>query len=100
MLKNVIWERGIGKDLKIFMSTVFENTLFRNSLLKFQGKVNYLSNQRLSWTQYFKNIQQNICLNNFRMYLNCNHFHNILRLFNVLPNFPFTTSETMRDHYF
>ena len=28
-----------------------------------------------------------------------NHFHNILRLFYVLPNFPFTTSETMHDHY-
>ena len=24
--------------------------------------------------------------------------HNILRLFNVLPNFPFTTSETNRDY--
>ena len=24
-----------------------------------------------------------------------NHFHNILRLLDVLPNFPFTTSETM-----
>ena len=28
-----------------------------------------------------------------------NHFHNILRLFDVLPNFPFTTSETMADYY-
>ena len=28
----------------------------------------------------------------------CNHFHNILRLFDVLPNFPFTKSETMRDY--
>ena len=28
-----------------------------------------------------------------------NHFHNILRLFNVLRNFPFTTSETMRNYY-
>ena len=27
-----------------------------------------------------------------------NHFHNILRLFDVFPNFPFTTSETMRDY--
>ena len=27
-----------------------------------------------------------------------NHFH-ILRLFDVLPNFPFTTSETMGDYY-
>ena len=26
-----------------------------------------------------------------------NHFHNILRLFDDLPNFPFTTSETMGD---
>ena len=31
--------------------------------------------------------------------LTYNHFHNILRLFNVLPNFPFTTSETMDDYY-
>ena len=27
------------------------------------------------------------------------HFHNILRLCDVLPNFPFTTSETMIDCY-
>ena len=30
---------------------------------------------------------------------NCNNFHNILRLFDVLPNFLFVTSETMRDYY-
>ena len=28
-----------------------------------------------------------------------NQFHNILRLFNVLPNFPLTTRETMSDYY-
>ena len=28
-----------------------------------------------------------------------NHFHHILRLFDVLPNFAFTTSETMGDYY-
>ena len=28
-----------------------------------------------------------------------NHFHNVLRLFDVLPNFPFTTSETTDDYY-
>ena len=27
-----------------------------------------------------------------------NHFH-ILRLFDVLPNFPFTTRETIGDYY-
>ena len=30
---------------------------------------------------------------------NYNHSHNILRLFDVLPTFPFTSSETMRDYY-
>ena len=30
----------------------------------------------------------------------CNHFHNILRLFDVSANVPFTTSETMRDYSF
>ena len=29
-----------------------------------------------------------------------NQVHNILRLFDVLPNFPFTTSETMREYWF
>ena len=28
-----------------------------------------------------------------------NHFHNILRHFEVLSNFPFSTSETMGDYY-
>ena len=28
-----------------------------------------------------------------------NPFHNILRLLDVFLNFPFTTSETMRDYY-
>ena len=27
------------------------------------------------------------------------HFHNILRLFDVLPNFLFTTSEMMHDYH-
>ena len=28
-----------------------------------------------------------------------NRFHNILRLFDVIPNFPLTTCETMCDYY-
>ena len=36
-----------------------------------------------------------------RLFKRCtyNQFHNILRLFAVLPNFPFTTSETIGDYY-
>ena len=30
--------------------------------------------------------------------INNNHLNNILRLFDVLPNFLFSTSETMRDY--
>ena len=30
---------------------------------------------------------------------NYNHFHNTLRLFDVLPNFHFTKSETIHDYY-
>ena len=30
---------------------------------------------------------------------NNNHFQNVLRLFDVLPNFPSTTSETMGNYY-
>ena len=29
----------------------------------------------------------------------CDDFHKILRLLDVLQNFPFTTSETMHDYY-
>ena len=29
----------------------------------------------------------------------CNHIHNILKLLNVLPSFPFTTSEATGDYY-
>ena len=32
-------------------------------------------------------------------YSNYNQFHNILRLFDALPNFPFATSETMGEYY-
>ena len=28
-----------------------------------------------------------------------NHFHNILKLFDVLQNFPFTTRETIGNYY-
>ena len=35
----------------------------------------------------------------YKLAIICNHFHHIFRLFDVLLNFPFTTSETMRDYY-
>ena len=35
----------------------------------------------------------------FHFYGTYNQFHNILRLLDVLPNFPDTTNETMDDYY-
>ena len=40
-----------------------------------------------------------ISTSEFSFLWTCNHSHNILRLFDVLPNFPFTTGEAMRDYY-
>ena len=36
---------------------------------------------------------------NISKYSTYKHFHNILRLLDDLPNFPFTTSETIRYYY-
>ena len=38
-------------------------------------------------------------INFYILELDKNHFHNILRVFRVLPNFGFTASETMCDYY-
>ena len=55
--------------------------------------------------QIFQKCFQNVQLFSINpiKYLNVyadsyNQFHNILRLFDVLPNFPFSTSETMCDY--
>ena len=56
-------------------------------------------------TVRFRNLQINKILNTdanrvFQIQFHFdNQFHNILRLFDVLPTFPFTTSETMGDYY-
>ena len=33
------------------------------------------------------------------IFISYNHFHNILWIFDVLSNFPFTTNKTMRDYF-
>ena len=40
------------------------------------------------------NKKQNFCEEKY------NHGHNIMRIFDVLPNFPFTTSETKPDYWY
>ena len=45
------------------------------------------------------NYCSSTCMCHSRIMNNNNHFHNILRLFDVLPNFAFKTGRTMRDYY-
>ena len=49
------------------------------------GGLGYAEEEMLKTYEHRKNV--------------CNQFHNILRLFDVLPNFPLATSETMGDYY-
>ena len=44
----------------------------------------------LQWFKMFFRLPDNSTTNSYSY----NYFHNIFRLFGVLPNFPFTTSET------
>ena len=56
-------------------------------------------------TKFFKPMEHLIkyrkvsVISPFSYSLDHNHFHNILRLIDVLPTFLFTASETMRDYY-
>ena len=49
----------------------------------------------------FSNISKQylLCWNEKLLIATDNDFHNILRYFDVLPNFSFTASETMHDYY-
>ena len=44
-------------------------------------------------------LERNFAPSSCSEILRDNDFHNVLRLFDVLPNFLFTTSETMGDYY-
>ena len=57
--------------------------------MKFLGKMCFKAILKVTKKQGFKTEQP----------VSDNHFHNILRLFDVLTNFLFTKSETMRYFY-
>ena len=64
-------------------------------ILVSDGIDKHLRNKKLELRQ---NIIANSTKSSHVLNNTYNQFHNILRLFNVLPNFPFTTSETMCDY--
>ena len=53
---------------------------------------------RCNSIRFFLTISIELDLEIYHMDTN-NNFHNIVRFFDVLPNFSFTTSETRRDYY-
>ena len=53
--------------------------------------------QSSKWNNFFGRLEFDF--NDEHKRQTYNQFHNILRLFDVLPNFPFTLSETMGDYY-
>ena len=95
--KGDIWSitghMNIALEFNIFELVWVPNFILNPKKLSFWarfGQIGYF----LSKTEK-KNI-----INKFSIFeLVYNHFHNNLRLFDVLPNFPFITRETMGDYY-
>ena len=57
---------------------------------------NYMNQWQQIWLEWDYYLLRNEVLNIYYMWYN--HGHNILRLFDNLPNFLFITSETKRDY--
>ena len=79
-----------GDNIALVLPTLkINNTLIKRvDYIKF---LEVLLDEKLTWTNHINLIENKIS----KSY---NQFHHILGLFNVLPNFPFTTRETMCDY--
>ena len=72
-----------------------------NSIQNFTRSLVHIQSKVLSsiCSSRHTNIRFTYITNNRFTSQNSNQLHNIFRLFDVLPNFPFTTSETMHNYY-
>ena len=57
-------------------------------------------NCTIQLSENLKNVKYTCLLKLMYGFWTYDHFHNILRPFDVLLNFPFTTSEAMRNYYY
>ena len=85
-LKSKLWGRNIGTTIRDW---IFDKNYFSCDITHY-GKI------LISLFQLILLVLAK-CLGGKTG--NYSHFHNILRLFDVLPNFPFTTSERISDYY-
>ena len=82
--------RGAGKDI-----SEDERSSRRKHVHVFFQENTWVDSQvAVDWVNKTLNLLQNI----LKKSIYYNHEHNILRLFDTLPNFPFTTSESSRDY--
>ena len=88
--------------MKLTARFVLKETLFFNSA---SVLLNFFMNRALNVTQVLFDTCKHFHTKTFYIYYICihvstyNHFYNILRPFYVLPNFIFTTSETICVYY-
>ena len=89
---NYFYESRTTTSPEQFLKNIFEGA---HVLIELEGiEIKWILFQRCMVTRF----QMTACLNFSGWYWNYNHFHNTLRLFDVLPNFAFTTSETKRNY--
>ena len=106
--KYLNWSNTTWSDLPCFWMA--HRSLSLSSLsyychdLTFHNLLNKL--RRICPNSVFINHNIQVSFNWIYIYLRCHskvhyysHFHNTFRFFDVLTNFPFTTSKTMRDYY-
>ena len=95
-------------DLKRYFSlSKLIPSLFKSSSYNPSQNIWYKLKKCSKIGQDFKNVISNLaCFYSYCQRLvsgrntgHYSHFHNIVRLFDVSPKFPFTTSEAMRDYY-
>ena len=67
-----------------------------NSTIELVNENGKVKTSRSTWNVFAHQNSFFLCLS---LVITYNQFHNILRLFDVLPNFSFTTSATMGDYY-
>ena len=76
------------------------------SFKDFFGEYDHICRKLKKFTEEILTRKLNFCAvlsvhsNTIQLFMAYNHFHNIFKLFDVLLNFAFTTSETMGDCYY
>ena len=88
-------------NLKFSKSKLIGKQVFqsRTSSVRVLKKNHKISCHLCFWTLILQNKKWEFATHAYRTRGFYNHFYNTLRLVNVIPNFPFITSETTRSYY-